>query len=201
MTVSHYNNLPHTFEYIQLISFLRGSSAQSEQDKRVVAAVITGMNNSTRHNNSNASMNGRIIMTTRTSVSADSAITYDHLGKPSWLGCLSLVLLASLALRYAKRILGTVYICKITTTHRRFIRQVKKIKNAEDRFIDPLPCEIDNHADTCEIDNHADTTCFGKNFRVISFTSFPHSYPSMIQLPMSLYALQRQLWTLSRGKQ
>ena len=83
MTVSHYNNLPHTFEYIQLISFLRGSSAQSEQDKRVVAAVITGMNNSTRHNNSNASMNGRIIMTTRTSVSADSAITYDHLGKPS----------------------------------------------------------------------------------------------------------------------
>ena len=31
-----------------------------------------------------------------------------------------------------------------------------------DRFTNPLPCEIDNHADT---------TCFGKNFRVVSFTS------------------------------
>ena len=57
-------------------------SVLSEQDKRVVAAVITGMNNSNRHNNSNASMSGRIIRTNRTSVSADSAITFDHLGNP-----------------------------------------------------------------------------------------------------------------------
>ena len=42
------------------------------------------------------------------------------------------------------------------------IKQVKKYKARSDRFIDPLPCEIDNHADT---------TCFDKNFRVISFTS------------------------------
>jgi len=57
-------------------------SVLSEQDKRVVAAVITGMNNSTRHNNSNASMSGRVIRTNANSVSADSAITYDHLGNP-----------------------------------------------------------------------------------------------------------------------
>ena len=57
-------------------------SVLSEQDKRVVAAVITGMNNSTRHNNSNASMSGRVIRTNINSVSADSAITYDHLGNP-----------------------------------------------------------------------------------------------------------------------
>jgi len=91
-------------------------------------------------------------------------------------------LLASLALRYARRIRGKVYICKITTSHRRFIRQVKKIKNGEDRFIDPLPCEIDNHADT---------TCFGKNFRVVSFTSevcsvFPFlpEYDSVTDVPI-----------------
>ena len=57
-------------------------SVLSEQDKRVVAAVITGMNNSNRHNNSNAFMSGRVIRTNRTSVSADSPITYDHLGNP-----------------------------------------------------------------------------------------------------------------------
>ena len=68
----------------------------------------------------------------------------------------------TLALRYAKRIRGKVYIYKISTSNRRFIRQVKKLKTGEDRFTDPLPCEIDNHADT---------TCFGKNFRAIYFTS------------------------------
>ena len=134
-------------------------SVLSEQDKRVVAAVITGMNNSNRHNNSNASMSGRIIRTNRTSVSADSAITFDHLGNPLWLGYLLPVLLVLLTLRYAKRIRGTVYICNISTSNRRFIRQVKRLKNVADRFMDPLPCEIDNHADT---------TCFGKNFWVAS---------------------------------
>ena len=63
---------------------------------------------------------------------------------------------------YVKRIRGKVYICNISTSNRRYIRQVKKVMNVADRFIDPLPSEIDNHADT---------TCFGKNFRVISFTS------------------------------
>ena len=57
-------------------------SVLSEQDKRVVAAVITGMNNSTRSNNANASMSGRIIRTNRNSVNADSVVTYDHLGNP-----------------------------------------------------------------------------------------------------------------------
>ena len=63
---------------------------------------------------------------------------------------------------YVKRIRGKVYICNISTSNRRYIRQVKKVMNVADRFIDPLPSEIDNHADT---------TCFGKNFRVISFMS------------------------------
>jgi len=66
------------------------------------------------------------------------------------------------AYKRAKRIRGKFHIDHISTSNRRFIRQVKKLKNGADRFIDPLPCEIDNHADT---------TCFGKNFRVISFTS------------------------------
>ena len=65
----------------------------------------------------------------------------------------------------SKRIMnrkGEFHVNKISTSNRRFIRQVKRIKNEPDRFSDPLPCEIDNHADT---------TCFGKNFRVVSFTS------------------------------
>jgi len=61
-----------------------------------------------------------------------------------------------------KRMQGKSYIYKITTSNRRLIKQVKRNKVGENHFIDPLPCEIDNHADT---------TCFGKNFRVISFTS------------------------------
>ncbi len=55
------------------------SSVLSEQDKRVVAAVITGMNNSSRHS---SSMNGRVIRTNKNSVSTDSAITFDDLGNP-----------------------------------------------------------------------------------------------------------------------
>ena len=42
------------------------SSVLSEQDKLVVAAVITGMNNSSRHS---SSMNGRVIKTKMNSVS------------------------------------------------------------------------------------------------------------------------------------
>jgi len=55
------------------------SSVLSAQNKSLVAAVITGMNNSTRHNQP---MNGRIIRTNRNSVSTDSAVTFDHLGNP-----------------------------------------------------------------------------------------------------------------------
>ena len=58
------------------------NSVLSEQDKRMVAAVITGMNNSQKHNASNASISGRVIRTNKNSVSADSVITYDHLGNP-----------------------------------------------------------------------------------------------------------------------
>ena len=55
------------------------SSVLSAQEKRVVAAVITGMNNSTKHN---PSMSGRVIRINRNSVSTDSAVTFDHLGNP-----------------------------------------------------------------------------------------------------------------------
>ena len=51
----------------------------TEQDKRVVAAVITGMNNSNRQN---ASMTGRVVQTNRNSISTGSVVTYDHLGNP-----------------------------------------------------------------------------------------------------------------------
>ena len=54
-------------------------SVLTEQDKRVVAAVITGMNNSNRQN---ASMTGRVVQTNRNSVSTGSVVTYDHLGNP-----------------------------------------------------------------------------------------------------------------------
>jgi len=57
---------------------------------------------------------------------------------------------------------GKLFIYKITTSNRRLIKQVKRRKTGSDRFTDPLPCEIDNHADT---------TCFGKIFRIIAFTS------------------------------
>jgi len=72
------------------------------------------------------------------------------------------LLLSAVAKLVVKRTQGNFYIYKITTSNRRLIKQVKKHKARSDRFIDPLPCEIDNHADT---------TCFGKNSRVISFTS------------------------------
>ena len=55
------------------------ASVLSEQNKSLVAAVITGMNNSNRHN---STMNGRVIRTNRNSVSTDSVVTFDHLGNP-----------------------------------------------------------------------------------------------------------------------
>jgi len=55
------------------------NSVLSEQNKSLVAAVITGMNNSTRHSQP---MNGRVIRTNRNSVSTDSVVTFDHLGNP-----------------------------------------------------------------------------------------------------------------------
>jgi len=61
-----------------------------------------------------------------------------------------------------RRAQGKFVIHKITTSNRRLIEQVKRQKASTDRYKDPLACEIDNHANT---------TCFGKNFRVISFTS------------------------------
>ena len=83
---------------------------------------------------------------------------------------------------YVKRIRGKVYVCHISTSNRRFVKQVKRLKTAPDRFTDPLPCEIDNHADS---------TCFGKNFRVISFTSevcsvspFLSEYDSVTDVPI-----------------
>jgi len=77
---------------------------------------------------------------------------------------------------------GKSYIYKISTSNRRFIKQVKRYKAEVDQFIDPLPSEIDNHADT---------TCFGKNFRVISLTSevcsvspYLSEYTSIADIPI-----------------
>jgi len=50
------------------------NSVLSEQNKSLVAAVITSMNNSTRHSQP---MNGRVIRTNRNSVSTDSVVTFD----------------------------------------------------------------------------------------------------------------------------
>ena len=72
-----------------------------------------------------------------------------------------MLLLLAVAKLVVKRTQGKLYIYKITTSNCRLVKQVKRHKTAPDHFIDPLPSEIDNHADT---------TCFGKNFRVISFT-------------------------------
>ena len=55
------------------------SSVLFTQEKRVVAAMITGMNNSSRHK---SSMSGRVIRTNRNSMSADIAKTFDHLVNP-----------------------------------------------------------------------------------------------------------------------
>ena len=41
---------------------------------------------------------------------------------------------------------GKSYINKISTSNRRFIRQVKRNKTKVDSFIDPLPSEIDRRS-------------------------------------------------------
>jgi len=81
---------------------------------------------------------------------------------------------------------GKPFIYKITTSNRRLIKQVKRRKASSDHFTDPLPCEIDNHGDT---------TCFGKNFRVISFTSevcsvspYLSEYDSVTDIPICIAA-------------
>ena len=55
------------------------SSVLFMQEKRVVAMMNIGMNNSSRHN---SSMSGRVIRTNRNSMSADIAKTFDHLVNP-----------------------------------------------------------------------------------------------------------------------
>ncbi len=99
----------------------------------------------------------------------------------------------------SKRIMnrkGEFYVNKISTSNRRFIRQVKRIKNEQDHFSDPLPCEIDNHADT---------TCFGKNFRVVSFTSevcsvspYLCEYDSLNDIPICTRAFFSSLSIVTR---
>jgi len=61
-----------------------------------------------------------------------------------------------------RRAQGKFVIHKITTSNRRLIEQVKRQKASTAHYKDPLASELDNHADT---------KCFGKNFKVISFTS------------------------------
>ena len=73
-----------------------------------------------------------------------------------------MLLLLAMVKLVVKRTQGKSHIYKVTTSNRRLIKQVKRHKVGAGRFIDPLPSQIDNHGDT---------TCFGKNFRVISFTS------------------------------
>ena len=87
-----------------------------------------------------------------------------------------MLLLLAIAKLVVKRTQGKLFIYKITTSNRRLIKQVKR------HFVDPLPSEIDNHADT---------TCFGKNFRVISFTSevcsvspYLSEYDSITDIPI-----------------
>ncbi|GFH56846.1 hypothetical protein CTEN210_13322 [Chaetoceros tenuissimus] len=75
-----------------------------------------------------------------------------------------MVLLFSFALRaswYSKYCHGRkVY--NIRSGDRRFISRVKRQRGNGEIFYEPLPTEIDNHADTI---------CFGKNFRPVYFTS------------------------------
>ena len=81
-----------------------------------------------------------------------------------------------------RRAQGKLFTYKIATSNRRLIKQVERRKASNGRFTDPLPCEIDNRADT---------TCFGKNFRVISFTSevcsvspYLSEYDSVTDIPI-----------------
>jgi len=53
-----------------------GSSTLSDRDRRMVAAMINGVNNASKHD---SSMNGRLI---RTRKNDESAVTFDYLGNP-----------------------------------------------------------------------------------------------------------------------
>ena len=56
------------------------SSTLSEKDRRMVAAMINGVNNASKHD---ASINGRLIRTRKNdSASSESAVTFDYLGNP-----------------------------------------------------------------------------------------------------------------------
>jgi len=56
------------------------SSTLSDRDRRMVAAMINGVSNASKHN---STMNGRLIRTMKNdSASSESAITFDHLGNP-----------------------------------------------------------------------------------------------------------------------
>jgi len=56
------------------------SSAQSDRDRRMVAAMINGVSNASKHD---STMNGRLIRTRKNdSVSSESAVTFDYLGNP-----------------------------------------------------------------------------------------------------------------------
>ena len=56
------------------------SSTLSDKDRRMVAAMINGVNNASKHD---ASINGRLIRTRKgDSASSESAVTFDYLGNP-----------------------------------------------------------------------------------------------------------------------
>jgi len=56
------------------------SSTLSDRDRRMVAAMINGVSNASKHD---SSMNGRLIRTRKNdSASSESAVTFDYLGNP-----------------------------------------------------------------------------------------------------------------------
>jgi len=56
------------------------SRTLSDRDRRMVAAMINGVNNASKHD---SSMNGRLIRTRKNdSASSESAVTFDYLGNP-----------------------------------------------------------------------------------------------------------------------
>jgi len=56
------------------------SSTLADRDRRMVVAMINGVNNASKHD---SSMNGRLIRTRKNdSASSESAVTFDHLGNP-----------------------------------------------------------------------------------------------------------------------
>ena len=95
-----------------------------------------------------------------------------------------IVLIAVIAylFRYWPTRINYRHIRKITSGERRFVSRVKRTRPNNEFYVDPLPSEMDNHADTI---------CFGKNFRPIYFTSqvctvspFLDSYESRLDVPI-----------------